>query len=57
MTDGPADDDGDADPAHPPTDRESPVGEPVVRGDDAVADDQPAIAFDPDDFVNALFER
>jgi hypothetical protein len=33
-----------------PTDRESPVGEPVVRGDDAVADDdQPAIAFDPDD--------
>ena len=48
MTDGPADD--DADPASPPTDRESPVGEPVVRGDDAVAnDDQPAIAFDPDD--------
>jgi len=35
-------------PDRPPTDRESPVGEPVVRGggDD---DDQPGVAFDPDD--------
>jgi hypothetical protein len=34
-----------------PTDRESPVGEPVVRGDDTIAgdDDEPAVAFDPDD--------
>jgi hypothetical protein len=48
MTDGPAG--GDGDPPRPPTDRESPVGEPVVRGDDAVADDdQPAVTFDPSD--------
>mgnify|MGYP006274427677 FL=1 len=47
MTDGSADD-GDA--PNPPTDRESPVGEPVVRGDDTVAgDDDPAVSFDPDD--------
>jgi hypothetical protein len=35
----------------PPTDRESPVGEPVVRGDPAVLGEQAAdaVAFDPDD--------
>jgi hypothetical protein len=32
----------------PPTDRESPVGEPVVRGDPAVAGEH-AARFDPDD--------
>jgi len=36
---------------HPPTDRESPVGEPVVRGDERVTGDhaRDAVAFDPDD--------
>jgi len=35
----------------PPTDRESPVGEPVIRGDPAVAGQQAreAVEFDPDD--------
>jgi hypothetical protein len=35
----------------PPTDRESPVGEPVVRGDPTLLGDQAeeAVAFDPDD--------
>jgi hypothetical protein len=35
----------------PPTDRESPVGEPVVRGDPAVLGEQAddAVQFDPDD--------
>ena len=32
----------------PPTDRESPVGEPVIRGDPAVAGEH-AARFDPDD--------
>ncbi len=32
----------------PPTDRESPVGEPVIRGDPRVAGDR-AVQFDPDD--------
>ena len=35
----------------PPTDRESPVGEPVIRGDPRVTGQRPeeAIEFDPDD--------
>ena len=39
------------DPGRPPTDRESPVGEPVVRGDERVTGDhaREAVAFDPDD--------
>ena len=40
------------DDAHlPPTDRESPVGEPVVRGDERVTGDHAgeAVAFDPED--------
>lgn len=32
----------------PPTDRESPVGRPVIRGDPAVAGEE-AVAFDPED--------
>ena len=32
----------------PPTDRESPVGEPVIRGDPRVAGEG-AVRFDPDD--------
>jgi hypothetical protein len=32
----------------PPTDRESPVGEPVIRGDPRVAGER-AVQFDPDD--------
>jgi hypothetical protein len=34
-----------------PVDRESPIGEPVIRGDSAVTGDraQEAVAFDPDD--------
>jgi len=43
----------DGDPAGdlPPTDRESPVGEPVIRGDEAVTGEraEEAVAFDPDD--------
>jgi len=43
MTDGPAE--------IPPTDRESPVGSPVVRGDERVAGERAkeAVEFDPDD--------
>jgi hypothetical protein len=43
MSDGPED--------LPPTDRESPVGRPVVRGDEAVTGQRAseAVAFDPDD--------
>jgi hypothetical protein len=47
--------DGEGDPeaaaAEVPTDRESPVGEPVVRGDRAVSGDRAAdaVAFAPDD--------
>ena len=35
----------------PPTDRESPVGEPVIRGDERVVGDHAAdaVSFDPDD--------
>lgn len=35
----------------PPTDRESPVGEPVVRGDEGVVGERArdAVSFDPDD--------
>jgi len=35
----------------PPTDRDSPVGQPVVRGDERVTGDhsRDAVAFDPDD--------
>ena len=38
-------------PESPPTDRESPVGEPVIRGDPAVTGQRPeeAVEFDPDD--------
>ena len=38
-------------PDRPPTDRESPVGEPVIRGDPAVTGQRPeeAVQFDPDD--------
>jgi len=41
----------DDDPPIPPTDRESPVGEPVIRGDPSVLGDQAAeaVAFDPAD--------
>ncbi len=52
MTD---DHDGDPDARAaadlPPTDRESPVGEPVIRGDEAVTGEraEDAVAFDPDD--------
>jgi hypothetical protein len=46
-------DDRDGDPADdiPPTDRESPVGEPVIRGDETVTGDRAAdaVAFDPGD--------
>ena len=37
--------------ADPPTDRESPVGEPVIRGDPRVTGQRPeeAVEFDPDD--------
>ena len=43
MTDGPAE--------GPPTDRESPVGRPVIRGDPTLTGDhaERAVAFDPDD--------
>jgi hypothetical protein len=37
------------DPTDPPTDRESPVGQPVVRGDEAITGAADAVAFDPDD--------
>jgi hypothetical protein len=33
----------------PPTDRESPVGQPVVRGDETLTGADDAVAFDPDD--------
>jgi hypothetical protein len=38
-------------PDRPPTDRESPVGAPVIRGDPTVTGQQPeeAVEFDPDD--------
>jgi len=38
-------------PTDPPTDRESPVGEPVIRGDPRVTGQRPeeAVEFDPDD--------
>jgi hypothetical protein len=38
-------------PRRPPTDRESPVGAPVIRGDPEVAGQRPeeAVEFDPDD--------
>jgi hypothetical protein len=38
-------------PDRPPTDRESPVGEPVIRGDPKVTGQRPdeAVQFDPDD--------
>jgi hypothetical protein len=38
-------------PERPPTDRESPVGAPVIRGDPTVTGQQPeeAVEFDPDD--------
>ena len=38
-------------PESPPTDRESPVGEPVIRGNPAVTGQRPeeAVEFDPDD--------
>jgi hypothetical protein len=43
MTDGPAD--------GPPTDRESPVGRPVIRGDPTLTGQraEEAVAFDPED--------
>src|SRR6056297_952052 len=43
MTDGPAE--------GPPTDRESPVGRPVIRGDPTLTGEhaERAVAFDPDD--------
>ena len=43
MTDGPVE--------GPPTDRESPVGHPVIRGDPTLTGDhaERAVAFDPDD--------
>jgi hypothetical protein len=43
MTDGPTD--------GPPTDRESPVGRPVIRGDPTLTGEhaERAVAFDPDD--------
>lgn len=38
-------------PGSPPTDRESPVGSPVIRGDPSVTGQRPeeAVEFDPDD--------
>jgi hypothetical protein len=38
-------------PVDPPTDRESPVGDPVVRGDERVTGEhaRDAVSFDPDD--------
>jgi hypothetical protein len=38
-------------PGRPPTDRESPVGAPVIRGDPTVTGQRPeeAVEFDPDD--------
>lgn len=37
--------------SHPPTDRESPVGQPVIRGDPSVTGEhaERAVEFDPDD--------
>ncbi|WP_436927895.1 DUF7119 family protein [Halosimplex amylolyticum] len=41
----------DEGPGEPPTDRESPVGAPVIRGDPSVTGQRPeeAVEFDPDD--------
>ncbi|MFC7200907.1 DUF7119 family protein [Halospeciosus flavus] len=48
MTDGPAD---DGPLGEPPTDRKSPVGEPVIRGDERVTGEhaERAVRFDPND--------